>query len=144
MYYFINGNNLNNGIIEIKADTKKVDAEEYFKHKKPLNESSVLVSINGTIGNIAFYNEEPVILGKSACYFNLRPILIKGYIWLIIRSDYFLMYAKKAATGSTIKNLSLQAMRMMPLPIPPISIQHRIVEKIEDVFSVINQLEITK
>ena len=140
-YFFINGNNLNNGTIEIKPDTKRVDENEYLKHKKPLNSTTVLVSINGTIGNVAFYNDEPVILGKSACYFNLRPVLTKRYVQLIINSDYFLKYAKKEATGTTIKNLSLKAMRMLPIPIPPLSIQHRIVEKIEEVFSAINKLQ---
>lgn len=140
-YFFINGNNLNNGTIEIKPDTKRVDENEYLKHKKPLNSTTVLVSINGTIGNVAFYNDEPVILGKSACYFNLRPVLTKRYVQLIINSDYFLKYAKKEATGTTIKNLSLKAMRMLPIPIPPLSIQHRIVEKIEEVFSAISKLQ---
>ena len=140
-YFFINGNNLNDGVIEIKPDTKKVDDKEYLKHKKPLNSSTVLVSINGTIGNVAFYNDEPIILGKSACYFNLKPILTKPYVQRIINSDYFLKYAKKEATGSTIKNLSLKAMRMLPIPIPPLSIQRRIVEKIEEVFSAIDNLQ---
>ena len=43
----------------------------------------VLVSINGTIGKIAFYNNEKIILGKSACYFNL----IKGAV-----NDLFLFH----------------------------------------------------
>ena len=70
-YYFINGNNLNNGEIVFKDNTKKVNHEEYLKHKRDLNESTVLVSINGTIGNVAFYIGEKVMVGKSACYFNL-------------------------------------------------------------------------
>jgi type I restriction enzyme S subunit len=70
-YYFVNGNNLSDGKIEIKPETKAVNTEEYDKHKKDLNTRTILVSINGTLGNVAFYNEEPVMLGKSACYFNL-------------------------------------------------------------------------
>lgn len=69
--FFINGNNLSDGRILIKPDTKKVTEEEAAKHLRFLNASTVLVSINGTIGNIAFYSGEKVILGKSACYFNL-------------------------------------------------------------------------
>ena len=68
-YYFINGNNLAEGRIEIKSDTKQVDVSEYEKHKKPLDTNTILISINGTIGNYAFYEGEPIILGKSACYF---------------------------------------------------------------------------
>ena len=55
-YFFINGNNLSDGKIEIKENTKRVSIEEYNKYRKELNLQTVLVSINGTIGNIAFYN----------------------------------------------------------------------------------------
>ncbi len=66
-YYFINGNNLIDGKICIDEKTKKVSAEEYIRHKKDLGESTILLSINGTIGNIAKYENEKVVLGKSAC-----------------------------------------------------------------------------
>ena len=57
-YYFVNGNNLQDKKIVIKPDTKKVSREEYLKYKKNLNKHTVLVSINGTLGNIGFYNDE--------------------------------------------------------------------------------------
>lgn len=57
-YYFINGNNLNCGKIIIKDDTKRVGKDEFVKNQKELNEQTILVSINGTIGNVAKYNNE--------------------------------------------------------------------------------------
>ena len=74
-YYFINGNNLVNGKIQVNGNTKKCPEEEFDKYKKELNNRTVLVSINGTLGNIALYNREKVILGKSACYFNVKKNL---------------------------------------------------------------------
>lgn len=35
-FFFINGNNLAHGIIEIKQNTRRVSIEEYIKHKKSL------------------------------------------------------------------------------------------------------------
>jgi type I restriction enzyme S subunit len=35
-YFFINGNNLNNGIIEITVDTKRVSKDEYHIHKREM------------------------------------------------------------------------------------------------------------
>lgn len=90
--YFINGNNLFDGQILIKPDTKTVSKEEAVKHSRLLNESTVLVSINGTIGNIAFYSGENVILGKSACYFNLLNGIERKYIKIVLQTDYFLEY----------------------------------------------------
>ena len=48
-YFFINGNNLCNGKIDIKDSTRKTSFEEYNKYKKNLNERTILVSINGTL-----------------------------------------------------------------------------------------------
>ena len=53
-YYFVNGNNLLNGRIIITENTMCVSKMEYRKLRKPLDDSSVLISINGTIGNLAF------------------------------------------------------------------------------------------
>jgi len=140
-YFFINGNNLSDGKIEIKSNTKTVSNSEYEKHKRNLNESTVLVSINGTIGNVAFYNNEKIILGKSACYFNLIPGVDKNYTKKVINTEYFLDYALSAATGTTIKNVSLRAMREFPFPLPPLNEQKRIVEKVNSLMALLDELE---
>ena len=139
-YHFINGNNLSEGSIIIKDDTKKVDESQYLKYKKELNETTVFVSINGTIGNIAFYNNEPVILGKSACYFNLIMKEFKAYIYWLLKTEYFLKYAITNATGSTIKNVSLKTMNDFYVPLPPLSEQKRIVAKIEELMQYCDKL----
>ncbi|MCC8135993.1 MAG: restriction endonuclease subunit S, partial [Ruminococcus sp.] len=140
-YYFINGNNLSNGVITFKADTKKVSFLEYEKHKKPLDKNTILISINGTIGNYAYYDGEPVILGKSACYFSLIEGIDRQYICHILKTKHFYDYAVKEATQTTIKNVSLKAMRMMPVPLPPIAEQKRIVEKIDELLSIVEKLK---
>ena len=130
--YFVNGNNLNDGIITIKNDTKRVNSTEAAKHKRTLTESTVLVSINGTIGKVAFYNNEKIILGKSACYFNLLGCINKVYVKCIIETEYFSEYAKKVATGTTIKNVPLAGMKNFLIPLPSLSEQSRIVHRINE------------
>jgi len=135
-YYFINGNNLEEGKIVITESTKRVDETEFNKYQKPLNQNTMLVSINGTLGKVAFYNNENIILGKSACYFNVKFDQIeKKYLYYILKSDYFIQYAIDNSTGSTIKNVSLKSMRELPVLYPPLSIQQKFAEiviKIEE------------
>ncbi len=140
-YYFVNGNNLAKGHIVFKADTKKVSFDEYEKHKKPLDENTILISINGTIGNYAFYAGEPIILGKSACYFSVLTGVDKEYIRHLINTKFFMDYAVKEATQTTIKNVSLKAMRMLPVPLPPLAEQKRIVAKLEEILPLCERLK---
>jgi type I restriction enzyme S subunit len=138
-YYFINGNNLTDGVIELKSSTKRVSIDEYNQHKKNLTDRTVLVSINGTLGNVAFYNNEKIILGKSACYFNMKENVDKNYIKYVLSSPYFLTYAHKEATGATIKNVSLKTMREFIVPLPPLQEQQRIVAILDEAFAAIAQ-----
>ncbi|WP_157208833.1 restriction endonuclease subunit S [Mariniflexile maritimum] len=131
-YYFVNGNNLEKGSIMVNSKTKTVTKGEALKHHRDLNEYTFLVSINGSIGKVAFYNNEKIMLGKSACYFNIIPNEInKIYLYYLIDSDYFLRYATGEATGSTIKNVSLKTMRNFPVLNPPIHLQTQFAERVQ-------------
>ncbi len=117
-YPFINGNNLEYGSIVIKDGTKRVSKDEYLKHKKDLTDNTVLVSINGTIGNVALYAGEDVVLGKSACYINLKNGVSKHFIRYVLSGYLFQEYIQRCSTGSTIKNVSLKMMREFRFKMP--------------------------
>ena len=139
-YYFVNGNNLD-GIISIKKETKRTTIDEYTKQGLKFNSQTIFVSINGTLGNIAFYNNEPIVLGKSACYINLLDSISKEYIATILRCQYFINYCRDTATGSTIKNVPLAAMRTLFIPIPSYQEQLRIVDEVEKLLSLVDLLD---
>lgn len=124
-YYFINGNNLDGKII-VNEKTKRVGLEQYLKYKKDLNDRTLLVSINGTLGKVAEYGGENIILGKSACYFNVKKDVNKKYIKYILLSDIFKHYIHNYSTGTTIKNLGLKQMREFKIPLPNIEEQEKI------------------
>lgn len=125
-FAFINGNNLDNGRIVIKPETKRVGLSEYEKYKKELNERTVFVSINGTLGNVAVYRNEKIILGKSACYFNVALHCDVQFMRYVVSSPQFRHYINSVATGTTIKNVSLKQMREYAFPIPSLVEQQRI------------------
>lgn len=147
-YAFVNGNNLVDGEILIKKETKRVDYSQYEKYKKTLTDRTILVSINGTLGNVAVYDSEKIILGKSACYFNVKESVDKDFIYYIVSSPAFRQYLENNATGTTIKNISLKQMREYAFSLPPIDEQKRISsvlrkidEKIKNNKAINNNLE---
>lgn len=125
-YAFINGNNLISGYIVIKSDTKMVNLSEYLKYKKDLDYNTLFVSINGTLGNVAEYNNEKIILGKSACYLNISPAVEKKFIKYVLLSPLFQDYLQNNATGTTIKNVSLKQIRDYSFNLPPLDVQKKI------------------
>lgn len=131
--YFINGNNLENGTIVIKENTKMVSEKTKAKHYIEMDDFTILVSINGTLGKVAFYNGENVILGKSACYIKLEAYNDKKYIFELLKSDYFKRYAESECTGTTIRNVSLKSMRNFRCPLPPIPLQRLFAQRIEQI-----------
>lgn len=142
-YYFINGSNLTTTDIIFTPETKRVNESEYQKYKVELNENTVFLSINGsTLGKrTAFYKGEPVILGKSACYINVKECLNKYYLKHYFSSNIFQEYAWKEKTGAAIPNLGLKAMRDLPIPLPPLSEQKRIVEQLDSLNEKVRSLE---
>jgi restriction endonuclease S subunit len=130
-YYFINGSNLKDGRIEINESTKRVSAHEYEKHKKNLNSKTILVSINGTLGNVSLYSGEKVVLGKSACYFNVMEGVDKHFVRYVVSGNVFQDYLSSLATGSTIKNVSLRLMRDFSFKLPPFPVQLSIADMLK-------------
>lgn len=127
-YYFVNGNNLVNSNIKLETSTKRVNEEEYLKHKKELDDNTVLMSINGTIGNLAYFKKEPIILGKSAAYINVNDSLNKKYLFNNLQSERIRKYFLVSATGSTIKNLGLKAISETKIYLPLLSEQTKIAD----------------
>ena len=64
--------------------------------------------------------------------------LYKQYLYWFFEADKHVI--KESTTGSTMVHVSMENMMPRLIPIPPLSVQHRIVEKIEEVFSAINEL----
>jgi len=129
-FFFINGNNIKNRKIIFSDNTRKVNKEEFDKYFIKLStKQTLLLSINGTIGNLSYYNDEKVILGKSVCYINLKTNNLKiDFLHWFLYCNSIQKYFQFELTGTTIFNLSLNTIRKCPLVIPIIQEQQQIVE----------------
>ncbi len=140
-YIFINGNNLGDGKISLKNSTRCVSEAEFKIHKVELNKSSLLMSINGTIGSLALYQGEKIILGKSAAYINCGKMLKRTYLFYFFQSPVTLEFLHQEVTGTTIFNLSLASIRKLAIPLPPLTEQRAIVAHLDEKCGKIDQLK---
>ena len=140
-YYFINGNNLKNGKIFIEKETPKVSADTIQQSDKRLNSSTILMSINGTIGNLAYYYNENVMLGKSVAYLQVKSNVCKNYIYFSLQTKSIINKFKLSLTGTTIKNLGLNAIRETSIFIPCLEEQQKVADFLSTVDEVMAQSE---
>ena len=125
-YLFVNATNLEKGYIVDKDEGKRADFSEYQKYGVELNDRTVLYSIDGTIGNIARYRGEKVILGKGACYLMVKNGVDPDYIYFLLQSEAFNEYIRKMSTGSTIHHISLETIRNFKFQLPDYDTQKSI------------------
>lgn len=123
--------------------------KEYFESKLKGFEvltGDIIVSCAGTIG-------ETYIMPKEIERGVINQALMKMKILDGINIDYFLMYfdfilkqtAKESSKGSAIKNIPpFDIFKMMLLPIPPIKEQNSIVDKVYEIFKLIDELDNNK
>lgn len=131
-YHFINGNNLVDGVISIDDSTRCIDQEVARTQAVPLNDQTILMSINGTIGNLALYMGETVMLGKSAAYLNCTDEIDRSFLYYFLQSTAAKTHFRLELTGTTISNLSLATLRNAPIALPPLDEQRAIAGWIQD------------
>jgi type I restriction enzyme S subunit len=92
--------------------------------------------------------------GKTAINRTEFPILLNqrvGRIEVFLMSVHFIRFFFETiiarnlgiSFGTAIPNLSAQQINEIPIPIPPLSEQHRIVAKVDELMALCNQLEVT-
>lgn len=141
-YFFINGNNICDGHIVVTEDTKLVDHSEFKKHKKNLGDRTILLSINGTIGNLGLFAGEAVMLGKSAAYLNVKSEIGKTYVYHSLQTESVRRQFNDGLTGTTIRNLGLTTIRNTQIALPPTkSEQEAIAEALSDADALSESIE---
>ena len=68
-------------------------------------------------------------------------LVSKLFIYYLFLSSYVKAAFYKAAAGAVVQNLNAEKVRQLPIPLPPIAEQHRIVAKIEQLMARCDELE---
>lgn len=134
---FLKVENISEGRVNLKSITDFIgeDAHE-FQSKSQLRVNDILFSIAGTIGETCVIREEYLPANT-----NQALAIIKGTDVAIIpkllqfQLEAFVAKVKLKARGGAMNNVSLEDLKNLLVYIPPLPEQHRIVAKIEELFS---------
>ena len=72
---------------------------------------------------------------------NVKKSMIPDFLYFMLSSDFIYQSFAFAAAGSTVKNLKSETVQRTLFPLPPLTEQSRIVTKIEELFSALDQME---
>ena len=149
--------NIEEAVIVLDNKRKPINSRERQKRIEGKEESE-LFPYYGSTGKVGFIDDylldgEYVLLGEDGApfldTFKKKAYIVSGRIWVnnhahILKSktsNKFLNYYlnqfnyKEFVTGTTRLKLNQSSMKKIPIPLPPLPEQHRIVAKIEELFS---------
>ena len=87
-----------------------------------------------------YVGDEEIAVGGDLCHFTILEAYGLYFVYLI-NSTYFLSKKEILATGDIIVHISTDKLASIPIPLPPLAEQHRIVEKLEQVLGEIDKLK---
>ena len=98
---------------------------------------SLLIALYGaTIGKMSFLGVPAATNQAVCCLFNSPSINSYFLFYYLLLKRSFLINQGK---GGAQKNISQETLKLLPIPVPPMAEQKRIVKKIEELFAIIDK-----
>ena len=99
-----------------------------------LRAGDVLLSVSGTIGKIGMVSESSGIVGALAArglaVIRPGPRMSPLFLRCLLASDTYQDWLHGHARGAVIQHLSIQALRRLPVPVPELATQERLVRHV--------------
>ena len=135
----ITSKNLRNGYVEFSTakNISKEDHEEISK-RSGVENGDIIFAMIGTLGNPVVINSDRQFSIKNVGLFKKNELVINSnYLRFWLDSSIFweIIKNKDFIKGSTQKFISLHHLRNIPLPLPPLNEQRRIVAKLDRLFA---------
>ena len=94
--------------------------------------------------NVAVLDQEfdpAPIVSTAFAVLNGHGFVIPWYIWVVLRSPFMIKCVVAAQRGQAYPAISEKDFAQLPFPLPPLTEQHRIVAKINELMALCDQLE---
>ncbi|GAB3392732.1 hypothetical protein GCM10027514_37180 [Azotobacter armeniacus] len=108
-----------------------------------LNEGDMVMARRGEVGRAALVTkiEDGWLCGTGSFVLRFVPEVSRAYIWTLFRCNLVRTYLAGAAVGTTMVNLNHGILLKMPIAVPPLPEQHRIVAKLDQLLALCDQLK---
>ena len=131
------GKNVQDGEIIYKFEGYIPESISDMLERSQVRKKCILTPYVGTIGNLGIHNRNGHYhLGSNVGKIELLPynITSEEYIVLYLKSIYGYGELTKNKKATAQESISIEAIREVYIPIPPLAEQKRIVEKINEIF----------
>ncbi|ASN86291.1 restriction endonuclease subunit S [Pectobacterium versatile] len=125
-------------------ETYRVTEEKYQQLKSCETKSGdILISLVGTIGKVLILsdNAESGIINPRLVKITLNKEIVREYVKIFLDSPIAHGFFKGFSHGGTMEILNLSILRNLPIPLPPITEQHEIVRRVEQLFAYADTVE---
>ncbi len=122
---------------------KFVSEETYQKYmtRGMPKEGDILLTTEAPLGEVSLIPEEKFCLAQRLVLLRCKKILFHKFLLYQIMSPDFQGYLTGKKTGTVVTGISSKNFKSLEILIPPLNEQSRIVEKIEQLFSLIDNIE---
>ena len=121
-----------------------VDEDTYkdrIKRLQPI-EGDILYSREGTIGVACQIPKDiELCLGQRMVLIRAGEEINSKFLTIVLNSEFILSVVKKLTIGSTAPRINMKEIRAFSIPIPEMKEQLEIVNRVEELFSVADQME---
>ena len=139
----LSAQNIENGKITFDA-VRYITKEdfEYENQRTKIEEEDVLLTIVATIGRAAVVSKNiksVFTLQRSVAV--IKPLIKSEFLMYCFQSPLFQKQLTENAKGTAQKGVYLKTLRSLEIPLAPLQEQHRIISKIESLFSELDEVE---
>lgn len=140
----LRGGNIIEGGLDLNADNVYVDKSLVSEAQLIRKNDIIIVSSTGSVkvigrAGLAFYDYNDVAFGAFLTLARPKNGCNKSFVDLFFQSFLYRQSIRELASGVNINNIRSEYITNMTLPLPPLSEQQRIVERIKKLFAKLDE-----
>ena len=141
-YRMLSAKNINNDQL-VKLEEVRYLSEEIFKQedeRTQVRRGDIFLTIVATLGRSCVYEADyPVCFQRSVCV--ITTFVNNYFLKRVFDSTYFQQFLNQNASGTAQRGMYLQQLGKVLIPIPPISEQKRIIDRIGNIIPLLNTIQ---